>query len=97
MPRTCPECREVLVRRDIPDYQADVRAFHKALVPDQVADRPTMPTAKGVEVRATVAWLLSEIARPRPMVAILDELDGYKLAEGEDPHSGQRVYAMSRS
>src|SRR5690606_37889754 len=51
MPRTCPECREVLVRRTIPDYQADVRAFHEALVPDQVADRPTMPTGKIINLR----------------------------------------------
>lgn len=49
-PTARPEAQE-LKRRDIPDYQADVRAFHKALVPDQVADRPTMPTERIRELR----------------------------------------------
>lgn len=54
------------------------------------------PLAPPAVISRTVARLLSEIARPRPMVAILEDLDGCQLAEGENPHTGQRVYAMSR-
>lgn len=61
-----------------PDYQADVRAFHEALVPDQVADRPTMPTERIRELRlALIEEEFDELKKAiaaRDLVAVADAI-----------------------
>lgn len=40
-----------MAERETPDFQADVRAFHERLVPEQVADVPAMPSQRVRELR----------------------------------------------